>query len=508
MHYKKIMLHFLRDKGVVGCMDKSYIPQYCFPSDKPYSRNASTEEKDEYWKEVDQLLAANKERVQDELQTRANVAEIKTKNVKHVRDNLLENKKLFVILEIFQKSSRNRQKTLITADDIKQAFDRTIQDGDSTLEVFKEEFLTLVNEVEGLEHIRVDDFATIELNMWNNLTSNNQVCPSGNPRRLVLSKWKTVLSGLMCTNGKCIDPSCDRGRTDYHPIARSAFHGSHFKAENKTGNPSKLALKKDGSYFNEIVSKDIGVQDECSRHHDGGDVTRGESLPSIKYIKIIPSKPSQRCASDGTTNHLTLSHELNDRYRLLKHASYHIDTYLKGCYSVNYSCDYDTKRMSDYYHWSNFEDGDIVLTDDYSLGTAREWNGDAFCSNNARQQRTKQTLIRIMIYNSEVCYAADELVSEAAEERRKTGTIPNEDDFVCKPWDFCFRNLAPIEYGGISGDHTNDATKFFDPSKGVLKNIFEMYDELIECPWHCDFCHAIREHHQEHGSEERCYYLK
>ena len=83
-----------------------------------------------------------------------------------------------------------------------------------------------------------------------------------------------------------------------------------------------------------------------------------------------------------------------------------------------------------------------------------------------------------------------------------------EDDFVCKPRDFCFRNLAPIEYGGISGDHNNDATKLFNPSDGKDKNIFDMYDELIECPWHCDFCHGIRQYHQEEGSERRCYYLK
>ena len=41
------MLPFLWDKGVVGCKHKEYIPQYCFPSDMPLSRNASTEKNDE-----------------------------------------------------------------------------------------------------------------------------------------------------------------------------------------------------------------------------------------------------------------------------------------------------------------------------------------------------------------------------------------------------------------------------------------------------------------------------
>ena len=31
----------------------------------------------------------------------------------------------------------------------------------------------------------------------------------------------------------------------------------------------------------------------------------------------------------------------------------------------------------------------------------------------------------------------------------------------------------------------------FNPNEGKSKNIFEMYDELIECPWHCDFCHVL-----------------
>ena len=78
-----------------------------------------------------------------------------------------------------------------------------------------------------------------------------------------------------------------------------------------------------------------------------------------------------------------------------------------------------------------------------------------------------------MIYNSKVCYAADELVSKEAKKRYNNGETMNEDDFVCKPRDFCFRNLAPIEYGGISGDHNNDATKFFNPNEGKSKNIFD-----------------------------------
>ena len=489
------MLPFLWDKSVVGYKDKEYIPQYCFPSDMPLSRNASTEKKIVYWKDVDPILAANKQRVLRELKARANITEIKAENLAHVRKNLNENKRLFDILEIFQ----HRRKE-VTPDEIFQAFGREMKDGESTQGVFQEEFIKLVKKVSGLEHIKLEDFQNITPDMWANLNSE-----FNHHRRDALAKWKTTLAGAMCINGKCVNPSCGRKRTDYHPIARKGFHGSHDKAENKSDDPSKLASKMDGSFLKEILRKDIGVVDECSRHHDKADVSRGESLPPIKYCKIIPSKPSERRASDGGTNHLTLFDELKDRYRNLKHASYFIDTYLRGCYTDNNSCDYDTKRMSDYYHWSDFKNGDVVLTDDFSLGTAREWNHGGGMS---RIQRTRQTLIRIMIYNSKVCYAADELESEEAEQRYKSGETMNEDDFVCKQCDFCFRNLAPIEYGGISGDHNNDATKLFNPSDGKDKNIFDMYDELIECPWHCDFCHGIRQYHQEEGSERRCYYLK
>ena len=96
------MLPFLWDKGVVGCKDKEYIPQYCFPSDMPLSRNASTEKKNDYWNDVDPILAANKQRVLRELKARANITEIKAENLAHVRKNLNENKRLFDILEIFQ----------------------------------------------------------------------------------------------------------------------------------------------------------------------------------------------------------------------------------------------------------------------------------------------------------------------------------------------------------------------------------------------------------------------
>ena len=112
-----------------------------------------------------------------------------------------------------------------------------------------------------------------------------------------------------------------------------------------------------------------------------------------------------------------------------------------------------------------------------------------------------------MIHNSGVCYGADELVSKEAEQRRANNETMTEDDYVCKSHDFCFKNLAPAEYMGISGDHDNDATKNFDPSASGNKKIFEAYDELVMWPWHCDFCHSVRGTHQKKGKCERCYYL-
>lgn len=85
--------------------------------------------------------------------------------------------------------------------------------------------------------------------------------------------------------------------------------------------------------------------------------------------------------------------------------------------------------------------------------------------------------------------------------------VLTEEDYVCKAADFCFRRLAPIEYGGVGGDHDNDALKNWNPSHTGGQNIFDMYDELVMCPWHCDYCHAARQSNQVKGSAARCYFL-
>ena len=295
---------------------------------------------------------------------------------------------------------------------------------------------------------------------------------------------------------------CTRCVTDYHSNQRKGFHGSHKNSSTKTSDPSALAKATDGRFLREYMDSDKGVNTSCSRHHYKGDGNTGEPIPDIKRIRIIPSKASTRLDNEHT-NHLTLREELRDPVRLLKHASYNIDAYLRGCYTTDSSCDYNTKRMIDFYHWSDIENKEFVLTDDFSDGTAREWNNYY----KSRQRRTNTTLHNIMKYNSKVCYGADKLVSHAAEQRREGGETLTKDDYVCKAADFCFRRLAPIEYGGIGGDHDNDALKNWDPSQTASQNIFDMYDELVMCPWHCDYCHAVRQSNQVKGSAYRCYFI-
>ena len=375
------------------------------------------------------------------------------------------------------------------------AFDHVLQNGESTLDIFQTKYIQLVNNVDGLEHIQLEDFPEITDSEWNNTKHNTQ-------RRDLLTKWKTSLDGIMSQSSECADPVCKRCITDYHPKQRKGFHGSHKNSSTKTDDPSTLAKRTDGSYFRETVDSDKGVTLSCSRHHYQGDGNTGKPLPDIKRIRIIPSKASTRLDNEHT-NHLLLHEELEEDVRKLKHASYHIDAYLRGCTTKDNSCDYNTKRMMDYYHWSDIENGDLVLTDDFTNGTAKEWNN--FHKN--RQKRTNTTLHNIMKYNSKVCYGADELVSREAEQRREGGETLTEDDYVCKAADFCFRRLAPIEYGGIGGDHDNDALKNWDPTRTASQNIFDMYDELIMCPWHCDYCHAVRQSHQVSGTPYRCYFI-
>ena len=188
IHCKKIMLPFLWDKGVVGYKDKEYIPQYCFPSDIPLSRNASTEEKNDYWNDVDPILAANKQRVLSELKAQANITEIKAENLARLKKNLRNNKNLFDILEIFQ----HQRKEGVTPDEIFRAFGREMKDGESTQNVFQEEFIKLVNKVGGLEHIKLEDFRNITPDMWVNLNSEHN-----HHRRDALAKWKTTLAGAI-----------------------------------------------------------------------------------------------------------------------------------------------------------------------------------------------------------------------------------------------------------------------------------------------------------------------
>ena len=326
--------------------------------------------------------------------------------------------------------------------------------------------MRLVNEIDGLENLQLSDFPEIKLSDWNIKSKKYK-----DRRRMCLLKWKTTLSGFMNVNGKCDDVGCSRCVKEYHPRARGAWHGSHINPDTKTDDPSKLARHRDGRYFREIVDENAGVTLKCRFHHDQGDVSRGgESLPDIKYIRILPSEPSTRHDNDPpplppVTNHLTLCGELEDPIRLLKHSLYHIDANLRGCFSNGHYCDYDTKRIMDYNYWSDFEKGDIVLTDDFSSYSAYQWNYDIL-NMKIRSYCQNSILLRIMKWNSKVCYGADEFVSKAAEERYKQRNH-NEDDYVCKQNDFCFRRLAPIEYGGISGDHTDDSSKNFDPAVGI-----------------------------------------
>ena len=195
-----------------------------------------------------------------------------------------------------------------------------------------------------------------------------------------------------------------------------------------------------------MVRTDRGVTLKCSLHHDKGDVNQGESLPDIKYIKILPSEPSTRHDNDlpplpPVTNHLTLCGELEDPIQLLKHSLYHIDAYLRGCFSNVHYCDYDTKQIMDYNYWSDFDKGDIVLND-FSSYPANQWNQNM----SDRMTCQNSILLRIIKWNNKVCYGADEFVSKAAEDRYEQRNH-NEVDYVCKQHDFCFRNLAPIRYG-------------------------------------------------------------
>ena len=423
--------------------------------------------------------------------------DILAKKLEVLREKLTENERLYTILEIFQ----HRREEGVTADDIQQAFGRTMQDDESTLDVFKEEFLKLVKKVEGLEHITVGDFPHITSNVWENRKSNNQVAL--HLRRDILSKWKVNLTSFMSDDeGKCSDPKCCRRKKDYHERQSGGWHGSHQNASEKTNNPAHLAQKKDGSYLKEIVEDDNGVLIVCSTHHDKADVSRGKALPDIKSSKIILTEGMSRHDDDGNTNHLTLANELKDPNRVLKHTSYHIDGYLRGFFSATDYCDYDTKRIVDDAHWSS--EGDIILTDDFSLWQAKDWDK----RDNNRDVKSLRTLGRIMVHNSGVCYGADELVSEEAVQRRANNETMTEDDYVCKSHDFCFKNLAPSDYMGISGDHDNDATKNFHLCNGWGGvDIFKQYDELVMCPWHCNFCHSVRTSHQEKGKCTRCYYL-
>ena len=410
-----------------------------------------------------------------------------------LRAKLRENERLYIILEKFQHT----RKEGVTENEIFQAFGRKMNDGESILAVFQEEFIKLVNKVEGLEHIAVVDFPHIASNMWENRNSNNKI--DRNLRKRVLARWKTKLSSLMGSDGECSDPKCCRRRDDYHDRQSGGWHGSHQNEDQKTKDPSKLAQKYDGSYLKEILEDGNGVLYDCSRHHDQGTGRRENALADIKYSKIILTNAMPRLNDDGNTNHLTLADELKDPIRVLIHTSYYIDGYLRGFFSTTNYCDYDTKRIVDDAHWSS--EGDTILTDDFSLQQAKDWDKN-------RKHWSLKTLGHIMVHNSGVCYGADELVSEETEERYEKGEAMTEDDYVCKPYDFCFQNLPPAEKMGISGDHDNDATKNFNPSHGWNDgNIFKIYDELVMCPWHCDFCHSIRGSHQEKGKCTRCYYL-
>ena len=156
-----------------------------------------------------------------------------------------------------------------------------MNDGESTLAIFQEEFLTLVNKVEGLEHITVGDFPHITSNIWENRNSSNKF--DKHLRGNVLAKWKTKLSSLMGADGECSNPKCCRKRDDYHERQSGGWHGSHQNAGQKTNNPSQLAQKYDGSYLKEIVEDGNGVLQVCSRDHDQGDGRRKRgALPAIK----------------------------------------------------------------------------------------------------------------------------------------------------------------------------------------------------------------------------------
>ena len=62
------MLPFLQDKGVIS---QKYRPMFCLPRSEKFSRDATTQEKKDFWEEVDPLLLEAKDRVVKELAKRA-----------------------------------------------------------------------------------------------------------------------------------------------------------------------------------------------------------------------------------------------------------------------------------------------------------------------------------------------------------------------------------------------------------------------------------------------------
>ena len=84
----------------------------------------------------------------------------------------------------------------------------------------------------------------------------------------------------------------------------------------------------------------------------------------------------------------------------------------------------------------------VIVLNDFSSYPANQWNQNM----SDRMSCQNSILLRIIKWNSKVCYGADEFVSKAAEDRYEQRNH-NEVDYVCKQHDFCFRNLAPIRYG-------------------------------------------------------------
>lgn len=356
----------------------------------------------------------------------------------------------------------------------------------STFSAFKETTMTKVHHVRELRHLEFDDLSDMTENEWNNKKNNKQ-------RRNKLGQLKQML-GRYADGGKCA--YCPRKLLqDYSKRALLYVNDDHLNPGEKTDDPSKLARSANDDYVNERLDNDNGLAMTCAWHHDRGG-QRGEDLLETKLICLLKSEPSQR------EDHRSPTDILNHPLLKLKWAFSFLDLTARGALCRKNACDFNTIRVvfDAWFSSANPRGGlDVVLADDLTRLLAKRWNRTML---SPRDRECRRMLLNLLTRQSNCCRAANEKVSEEAVQKMTDELT--EEDYVCKPCDYCFKNLAPFEYYGVHGDHGNK--KKWNPSEVAEKNSFEFFDEHYLFNYTCAFCHSIRTWHQKRDSCGRCYY--